>query len=150
MTHFANFDEVRQAAGTSLGVSEWITIDQQSIDLFAQATGDDQWIHVDRERARNSPYGTTIAHGFLVVALIAPMVTELFEVASASMAVNYGLNKVRFPEAALSGTRVRGKIDLLSVEDVEGGIQSELKITIESDVKEKPVCVAQLLVRHYL
>jgi acyl dehydratase len=136
--------------GDTYGPSEWLEITQERIDRFAEATGDDQWIHVDREKAAQGPFGTTIAHGFLTLSL---MVKFQIETRPGSgeyrMGINYGVNKVRFPAPVPVGSRIRGHFEILEVEEVEGGIQVVTKGTIERDGEDKPVCVAEMVSRHY-
>jgi acyl dehydratase len=136
--------------GDTYGPSEWLEITQERIDRFAEATGDDQWIHVDREKAAQGPFGTTIAHGFLTLSL---MVKFQIETRPGSgeyrMGINYGVNKVRFPAPVPVGSHIRGRFEILEVEEVEGGIQVITKGTIERDGEEKPVCVAEMVSRHY-
>jgi acyl dehydratase len=136
--------------GDTYGPSEWLEITQERIDGFAEATGDDQWIHVDPEKATQGPFGTTIAHGFLTLSL---MVKFQIETRPGSgeyrMGINYGVNKVRFPAPVPVGSRIRGHFEILEVEEVEGGIQVVTKGTIERDGEDKPVCVAEMVSRHY-
>lgn len=148
MTEFGDFDALRAAVGTVLGPGEWIEIDQQRIDLFAEATGDHQWIHVDPGRAADGPYGGTIAHGFLTLALLAPISQQLMTVGSARIAINYGLNKVRFVSPVRVGSRVRGTVTLTAVTDVPGGVQAERTVTITAEGADKPACVAEHVVRY--
>lgn len=148
MTDFSDFDALRAAVGTELGTGDWFEIDQSRIDGFAEATDDRQWIHVDAERAARGPYGATIAHGFLTLALLAPITQQLMSVGSARMAINYGLDKVRFISPVLVGSRVRGTVTLNSVTDVPGGVQAERTVTITAEGAEKPACVAVHLVRY--
>ncbi|WP_182375998.1 MaoC family dehydratase [Nocardioides sp. WS12] len=147
MSTFASLEALRAAAGSELGSSRWIDVTQERIDGFARYTEDDQWIHTDPDRARSGPFGTTIAHGYLTVSLIAPLLTELLLVDGISMAVNYGFNKVRFPAALPSGTPVRATGRLDSVEDIQGGVQTSTTITIETPDGTRPVCVAEVLSR---
>ncbi|MET8655374.1 MaoC family dehydratase [Nocardia aurea] len=148
MTDFPDFDSLRAAVGTEIGTGDWFEIDQSRIDGFAEATDDRQWIHVDAERAARGPYGATIAHGFLTLALLAPITQQLMSVGSARMAINYGLDKVRFISPVLVGSRVRGTVTLTSVTDVPGGVQAERTVTITAEGAEKPACVAVHLVRY--
>ncbi|WP_216909371.1 MaoC family dehydratase [Nocardia noduli] len=148
MTDFSDFDALRAAVGTEIGTGDWFEIDQSRIDGFAEATDDRQWIHVDAERAARGPYGATIAHGFLTLALLAPITQQLMSVGSARMAINYGLDKVRFISPVLVGSRVRGTVTLNSVTDVPGGVQAERTVTITAEGAEKPACVAVHLVRY--
>jgi len=146
-TVLANVDDLPARVGTQLGMSAWRTLDQATIDAFAQATGDRQWIHVDPERAATGPFGTTIAHGFLTLSLCAAMLDEVLEVHGASMQVNYGLDRVRFPAPVPAGARVRGAIELASAEALAGGVQAVLRATVEVDGQPKPACVAELVIR---
>lgn len=130
-----------------LGTSHWMTIDQKRIDIFAEITEDPQWIHVDPVRAAGGPFGTTIAHGYLTMSLIAPVLNELFAVDDAVASINYGANKVRFPAFVPAGTRLRGHLVLLGAEPVAGGVQASLRVTMEIEGGEKPACVADILIR---
>jgi acyl dehydratase len=134
-------------AGTDLGASAWLEVTQAAIDDFADATGDHQWIHVDIERAREGPFGRTVAHGYLTLAMVIPMWSELLRVEHTSMAINYGLDRVRFPAPVPVGSRVRGRFTVLSVESVGGGDQAVIEGTVEREGGEKPVCVAELVLR---
>lgn len=147
-TVFEGLDALKKAAGTHLGKSEWLLIEQKRIDTFADATGDHQWIHVDAERAKSGPFGATIAHGFLTLALIANFLPQIIDVRGISMGINYGLEKVRFPNPVRVGSRVRASADLATVEDVKGGVQAKIVITLEIEGQEKPACVAEKLVRY--
>jgi len=147
---FATIDELRAAAGSKIGYSDWITIDQERINKFADATGDHQWIHVDAERAAAGPFKTTIAHGYLTLSLLPALVGDMARVDGVRMGVNYGVNKVRFPAAVPVDSRVRALIELQSVDDVTGGVQVTLRVTIERDGGDKPVCVAESVARLYL
>lgn len=147
---FGSMAELRQAAGTDLGHSEWIEVDQKRIDQFAEATGDHQWIHVDPERARSGPFRTTIAHGYLTLSLIPALAAMVWSVDGARMGVNYGLNKVRFPAPVPVGSRLRAHLELLAVEDVPGnGVQLTTRVTVEREGGDKPVCVAETVSRVY-
>jgi acyl dehydratase len=142
-------DEVKAHAGKELGVSDWYLVTQEDVDAFADATGDHQWIHVDVERAKDTPFGGTIAHGYYTLSLAPRFTYELFEVQGFAFGMNYGLNKVRFPAPLPVGTRVRMRAELLSVDDVAGGLQLTSKLTFEAEDGEKPVCVAESLARVY-
>ena len=143
-------DAVREAVGTDLGTSDWLTVDQDRVDLFAEATGDDQWIHVDPERAaRESPFGTTIAHGYLTLALTNYLLPRIVEVRGISMGVNYGTNKVRFPAPVPVGSRVRGRAELTDVTEVSGGVQTTMTVTVEIENGDKPACIVEALSRFY-
>ena len=135
--------------GQEIALSDWITVDQHRIDLFADATGDHQWIHLDAERAAKGPFGTTIAHGFLTLSLLPEMSASAMEVRDTRMGVNYGLNKVRFPAPVPSGSRLRGRFKLLAYEPLEGGAQLTVEVTMEREGSDKPVCVAESLARRY-
>lgn len=147
MTHFSDFEALRAAVGTELGVSDWIEIDQRRIDLFAEATDDHQWIHTDPERAAQGPFGTTIAHGFLTLSLLVPLGQEVMSVGGARMGINYGLNRVRFITPVKVGSRVRCSVKLTSVTDIPGGVQIERTFTIEVEGSEKPACLAEHISR---
>jgi|SRR5215211_2048778 len=135
--------------GEHLGWTEWREIGQDRVDLFADATDDHQWIHVDRERAADSPFGGTIAHGYLTLALTAPALGELMHVDGVAMGINYGLDRVRFPAPVPVGSRVRAGAELAEVSEIPGGVQSKLVVTFEIENGDKPACVAEVLVRHY-
>jgi acyl dehydratase len=135
--------------GKHLGYSEWRRIDQEQINRFAEATGDHQWIHLDAERAKSGPFGTTIAHGYLTLSLTPLFISEVLRVEGASMVVNYGLNRVRFPSPVPSGSRVRFGAELSAVQEVEGGVQVTLAGTYELEGSEKPACVAEIVFRYY-
>jgi len=136
--------------GRELGVSEWHQVTQERIDEFADATGDRQWIHVDRARAASeSPFKTTIAHGFLTLSLASSLIRSALQFDGARMAINYGLNRVRFMAPVPSGSRVRGRFALASVEETGGAVQAIWQVTIEREGIEKPCCVAEWLVRYY-
>jgi acyl dehydratase len=150
MRVFADLDELRAAVGVVLGPSDWITVDQAQIDAFADATGDHQWIHVDPQRAATGPFQTTIAHGFLTLSLMPVVLASLYKVQGVRMGVNYGLNRVRFPAPVPAGSRLRASAEIAEVSDIEGGAQLVLRATIERESAEKPVCVAEFVVRSYL
>ena len=149
MRVFKHLSELQPLVGQDIGVSDWITVDQERIDLFAKATGDDQWIHVDPERAAKGPFGTTIAHGFLTLSLLPEMSASAFDVEDSHMGVNYGLNKVRFTAPVPVGSRVRGRFKLLAFEPFEGGALITSQVTMEREGSDKPVCVAESLARRY-
>jgi acyl dehydratase len=140
-------DVLRTALGSHLGFSDWLEVTQERIDLFAEATGDRQWIHVDVERANDGPFHGTIAHGYLTLALSNYFLPRIVEVRGFSMGVNYGLNKVRFPAPLRAGGRVRAGAELVGVEDIAGGLQTTILITIEVEGGSKPVCVIESLSR---
>jgi acyl dehydratase len=149
MRTFATLAELEHLVGKELGTSEWIEVTQERIQLFADATGDHQWIHLDPERAKAGPFGTTIAHGFLTLSLLPEMGAKAFAVADTRMGVNYGLNKVRFPAPVPSGSRLRGHFKLAKFEQLEGGAQLTVDVTMEREGSDKPVCVAESVGRRY-
>jgi acyl dehydratase len=149
MTTFASLAEFTAAVGTELGTSEWHTVDQHRIDLFAEATGDHQWIHVDPERAKEGPFGTTIAHGYLTLAMIPVLSHECYRVEGVQMAVNYGSAKVRFPAPVPVDSTIRGTAELVSAEEVTGGVQAVVRFTIAGPDGGKPYCVAETITRFY-
>lgn len=137
-----------EAVGTDLGSTEWIEVTQERIDQFAQATGDHQWIHTDPARATTeSAYGATIAHGYLTLALTNTFLPELLDVRGASMGVNYGVDKVRFPAAAPAGSRLRGRAIITGAVEVPGGVQVTVTITVEREGGDRPVCVVESISR---
>ncbi|MFG3117690.1 MaoC family dehydratase [Streptomyces sp. NPDC048197] len=142
-------DELKKLAGSDLGTSEWIAVTQERIHTFADATGDHQWIHVDREKAAAGPFGAPIAHGYLTLSLFIPLFTELLDVQGVTTKVNYGLNKVRFPAPVKAGSRIRLAGRLAEVEDVAGGVQITVDGTIEIEGGTKPAAVLQSLSRFY-
>jgi acyl dehydratase len=150
MRHIASVEELKTLIGQEVAVTDWFTISQERVNLFAEATGDHQWIHLDVERSKKeSPYGTTIAHGFLTLSLL-PLITQsAVSMPEAKLSVNYGLNKVRFPAPVPVGSRVRGRMALKDVEDIEGGVQVTWMVTIEREGGDKPVCVAESIARRY-
>jgi acyl dehydratase len=150
MKHFAKLEDLRQQVGETIGTSEWISVDQPRIDQFAQATGDHQWIHVDPERAATGPFGAPIAHGFLTLSLLPLMGETAFDIADVRMGVNYGLNRVRFPNPVRVGSRVRGHFKLLAWEPLDGGAQLITEVTVELDGAAKPACVAESVSRRFL
>ncbi len=135
--------------GTHLGTSEWHRLDQAQIDGFADATGDHQWIHVDPERAKGGPFGTTIAHGYLTLALAPVLLGEVLTVQGTSMGINYGCNKVRFPSPVPVGSNLRMGVAVAEVDDVPGGVQVVLDLTLEVEGAAKPSCVAQVVYRYF-
>jgi acyl dehydratase len=149
MKVFTDLDEIRAAKGSVLGTSDWLTIDQDRVDRFADATGDHQWIHVDTERAATGPFGTTIAHGFLTLSLLPYFAVQNYRVEGARLSVNYGLNKVRFITPVRVGSRLRGITELADVEDLDTGAQLSFRTTIEIDGSRRPACVAETLSRQY-
>ncbi|WP_040688212.1 MaoC family dehydratase [Nocardia vinacea] len=145
MKVFNGIGELEQAVGTHLGYSEWHTVTQEQIDLFAEATGDRQWIHVDPERAAQGPFGTTIAHGYLTLSLLPQLVSQVYRVDGVKMGINYGSNKVRFPSPVPSGSRVRAGVELVKLEPTKAGVQVTARVTIEREGSDKPACIAEAL-----
>ena len=142
--------EIAALAGRDLGHTDWLEITQDRVNLFAEATDDQQWIHVDVERARSGPFGGPIAHGYLTLSLLIPLFGELLEIRGVRMSVNYGLEKVRFPSPVPVGAKIRMAATVVSVEGVAGnGLQMLLGCTVEVDGSDKPACVAQAVYRHY-
>ena len=139
----------KELVGTHLGYSEWHLIDQAQVNLFADATGDHQWIHVDPEAAKNGPFGGPIAHGYLTLALAPVLLGEVLLVDGISMGVNYGCNKVRFPSPVMVGSKLRLGAAIAEVEDVSGGVQGVLDLTLETEGSTKPSCAAQVVYRYY-
>jgi acyl dehydratase len=143
-------EELKASTGREIAVTEWLEITQERVDKFADATEDHQWIHIDRERAQSeSPYGTTIAHGFLTLSLLSRFLREAIQIGGLRMAINYGLNRVRFPSAVRAGAGIRARIVLQSMRDVGDATEVTYLITIESQRAEKPCCVAEWVVRYY-
>ena len=147
---FATVDELRAAVGEKLGYTDWVEIEQKRIDLFAEATGDHQWIHVDPEKAASGPFGTTIAHGYLTLSLLPLFGPQLIGVEGVQMGVNYGTNKVRFPAPVPVGSRLRATGTITGVDDVTGGVQVSVAFVVEREGGDKPVCVAESVSRYYL
>jgi acyl dehydratase len=150
MLTLTGLDEVKAYAGKELGVSDWQDVTQEKIDKFAAVTGDDQWIHVDPERAEESPFGGTIAHGYYTLSLAPRFSYDMFKFEGFAFGVNYGLNRVRFPAPMPVGGKVRMRAKLLTVEDIPGGAQIATQLTFEREGGEKPVCVAEALSRVYV
>jgi acyl dehydratase len=149
MLTLTGLEEVKGYVGKELGVSDWHDVTQEKIDEFAEVTGDDQWIHVDRERAATSPFGGTIAHGYYTLSLAPRFSYDMFKFEGFAFGVNYGLNRVRFPAPMPVGGRVRMRATLKEVEEIPGGAQIVTGLTFERDGGEKPVCVAESLARVY-
>lgn len=150
MREIASLEELKKLVGQEVVVSDWVEITQERVNLFAEATGDHQWIHLDVERSRKeSPYGGTIAHGYLTLSLLPLFMGSSVRMPDAKLSVNYGLNKVRFPAPVPVGSRIRGRITLLSVEDIPDGAQMLWNVTMEREGGEKPVCVAETISRRY-
>ena len=150
LVHIHRLESLQQRVGDELAVSDWVTIDQARIDQCAQATGDHQWIHVDRERAARGPFGTTIAHGYLTLSLIPHLAEQALCFDDVRMSINYGLNRVRFAAPVKVGSRIRARFVLAAVDDIEGGAQMQWQATVEIEGGEKPACIAEMLTRWYL
>ena len=151
MRVFASAAEMAAAVGAELGVSGWVEVTQARIDAFAEATGDRQWIHIDPERAkRESPYGTTVAHGYLTLSMLPVFIYDVIRLDGVRRSVNYGSNRVRFPAPVPAGSRLRGRIRLLATEPMEGGaLRITLQTTVEVEGSERPACVAETMAVHY-
>jgi acyl dehydratase len=154
MTHaprrFLRLADLQPLVGQEIGVSDWLSVDQRRIDLFAEATEDHQWIHVDPVRAAAGPFGTTVAHGFLTLSLLPPLFASGFQIEGIGMGINYGLNRVRFPAPVRVGSRLRGRFRLVAYEPLEGGAQLTVEVTVEIEGSDKPACVAESVSRRYL
>ena len=150
MLTLTGLEEVKSHIGKELGVSDWLLVTQETIDEFARVTGDDQWIHIDVERAKQSPFGGTIAHGYYTLSLAPRFSYDMFSFEGFAFGVNYGLNRVRFPAPLPVGDRVRMRAKLAAVEEVPGGAQITTELTFEREGAEKPVCVAESLARVYV
>jgi acyl dehydratase len=146
MRVFTTLDEVAEAANTDIGSSEWVTIDQRRVNQFAEATGDHQWIHVDLERAKEGPFGGTIAHGYLTLSLVPWLGSQVFKLQTPGAKLNYGVNKVRFPNPVLVGKRIRSHVAIGEVTDLPSGKQLTVRHTIEIEGEAKPACVAESVV----
>ena len=148
-TTFETPAELEKAVGQHLGYSDWIEITQERIDKFADATGDHQWIHTDPERAKNGPFGTTIAHGYLTQSLVNLFLPQIVEVRGISMGINYGTDRVRFPAPVPVGSRIRGGAELVGVENVkEGAVQATMRVTIEIEAGDRPAAVIDTISRY--
>jgi acyl dehydratase len=145
MRRFADVDELKCATGEMLGESDWLVVSQDMIDRFAEATGDYQWIHVDREKARHSPFGSTIAHGFLTLSLIPRLLDQVYCIDKVTARLNYGCNKVRFTQAVPSDSRIRVRIKLIDVEETPKGVRITSEAAVLIDGNERPACVAELV-----
>ncbi|HEY4895451.1 MAG TPA: MaoC family dehydratase [Solirubrobacteraceae bacterium] len=150
MLTLTGLDEVKAHIGDELGVSDWHEVTQEKIDAFAEVTGDDQWIHIDPERAKESPFGGTIAHGYYTLSLAPRFSYDMFKFEGFAFGLNYGLNRVRFPSPMPVGGKVRMRAKLAAVEDIAGGAQITTELTFEREGGEKPVCVAESLSRVYV
>ncbi|AMO22799.1 3-hydroxyacyl-thioester dehydratase HtdZ [Ramlibacter solisilvae] len=150
MKTFQNLSELPALVGQEVAVSDWLTITQEQVNLFAQATGDHQWIHVDVERAKGGPFGGPIAHGFLTLSLLPKFFETAVDVRDSRMGVNYGLNKVRFTAPVPVGSRLRARMTLLAADPIDnGGLQMAWQVTVEREGSERPVCIAESLTRRY-
>jgi acyl dehydratase len=141
-------DALKELQGTHIGWTSWHEVDQKQVDLFADATGDHQWIHVDPERAAKGPFGAAIAHGYLTLSLAPVLLSELLSVEGMAFGVNYGCNKVRFPSPVKVGSKLRMGAEVTSVEDVPGGVQATYTLTIETEGSTKPSCVTEVVYRY--
>ena len=149
-TVFQNPAELKNSIGQHLGTSEWLTIDQTRIDLFADATLDHQWIHVDADRAKTGPFGATIAHGYLTASLVSYFLPQIFSVDGISMGINYGSDRLRFPSPVRVGSKLRAGAELIEAEDTkDGAVQTKVRVTIEIEGSDKPACVIDSLSRYY-
>jgi acyl dehydratase len=146
MRTFTTTEEIEAAIGEDIGPTDWIEIDQARVNLFADATEDHQWIHVDEEQAAAGPFGGTIAHGYMTLSLIPWLTSQLFSVETPGARLNYGLNKVRFPHPVLVGKRIRGRASIVSLTDVPAGKQLTVSYTVEIEGEAKPACVAETVV----
>jgi len=145
-----SLDELKALSGGEIGVSRWFEMPQQRIDTFADATDDHQWIHIDPARAKaESPFHGTVAHGFLTLSLLPAMLDSVLRMRDVKLAVNYGLNKVRFPAPVPAGSRVRARVALAGIEEEKSGVQLTFEVTVECEGQAKPVCVAEFLIRRY-
>ncbi len=150
MKRYARLSDLQALVGQEVGTSDWLTVDQDRIDRFAQATGDHQWIHTDPQRAAAGPFGATVAHGFLTLSLIPAFLETGFAIDDVRMGVNYGLNRVRFVSPVRVGSRLRGHFKLLAWEPLEGGAQVTTEVTIEIEGVGRPACVAEAVARHFV
>ncbi len=146
MRTFRTFAEITDAVGQELGVSDWLEVTQERVNAFADATGDHQWIHVDVERAKDGPFGGTIAHGYLTLSLVPWLGSQVFALETPGARLNYGVNKVRFPNPLRVGSKIRARVSIADVTDLPTGKQLQLKYVIEIDGEEKPACVAETVV----
>ena len=150
MKSFEHLADLKILVGQEVAISEWITVTQEQVNQFAQATGDHQWIHVDVERATAGPFGAPIAHGFLTLSLLPRFFESAMEIRNTRMGVNYGLNRVRFTAPVPVGSRLRGRMTLLACEPIDnGGMQMTWQVTVEREGSDKPACIAESLTRRY-
>src|SRR4051794_21735512 len=150
MATFSGIDDLKARVGEDLGYSNYLEITQERVNQFADATGDHQWIHIDPERAKAGPFGGPIAHGYLTLSLVPKLLPEIMQVEGVPMAVNYGLNKLRFPSPVPVGSKLRLSAKLAGIEDVAGGVQATIDASLEVEGASKPSCVAQILFRYYV
>jgi acyl dehydratase len=148
-TVFAKPEELFNAVGKNIDSSDWLTIDQDRIQKFADATGDHQWIHVDPEAAKDGPFGACIAHGFLTLSLVNHFLPQMMRVDGISMGVNVGCNRIRFPNAVKVGAKIRALGEVISVTEKKGGIESVVRVTVEIEGEEKPACIADSISRYF-
>lgn len=148
-TIFESADGILAAVGQRLGESDWLQVDQRRIDLFAEATGDHQWIHVDPVRAADGPFGTCIAHGYLTLSLASYFLPQIIQINNMKMGVNYGCDKIRFPAAVRVGARLRGVGELVRAEPVGDGVQATIRVTVEIEGEQRPACVVDTISRYY-
>jgi acyl dehydratase len=146
---FKTPSELAENVGKHLGYSDWLAIDQERINLFADATGDHQWIHVDPVKAKDGPFGACIAHGYLSLSLVNMFLPQIVDVQGIKMGVNYGCEKVRFPAPVPVGSKLRGAGELVAVEEVKGGVQATIRVTVEIEGSERPACVIDTISRYY-
>jgi acyl dehydratase len=149
MTTSLKIRDLEARVGQEIAQSPWVDMPQERIDLFAKATEDFQWIHVDPHKAKQSPYGTTIAHGFLTLSMLPKLIESTFEFSDRKMGVNYGLNKVRFTAPVPAGAKIRGRFTLAKYEKLDGGVQTTWNVIIERQGEDKPAMVAETISRHY-
>lgn len=142
-------DDLHALVGEDIGISSWVGLTQDQINGFADLTGDHQWIHTDPERAAGGPFGTTIAHGYLTLSLLVPLLEEILVLENRTSSVNYGLDKVRFPAPVPAGSRVRMSATLVEADDIESGVQVKIDCVFEVDGQERPACVARAVLRHH-
>ena len=150
-THFEKLMDMKDWVGKELGLTDWVTITQERINTFADATEDHQWIHIDIERSKKeSPYGKPIAHGFLILSFASKFTYDVYKIDDVVMGVNYGMDKVRFPNATPAGAQIRGRVSLMSFDEKEGGARYKLKVVFEIKGEDKPACVAEFIAQAYV
>ena len=149
MKKFNGLDEFAAAQGTQLGPTEWLEVDQDRVNLFADATDDHQWIHVDPDRAKDGPFGGTIAHGLLTLSLLPQFTRQLYTVSNIAMAINYGYNKVRFITPVRVGSKIRARAEIANVAQLEGAVQATVTVTVEIEGSDKPAAVAESIARFF-